>query len=254
MKYLLESVKNKSVLQYFDISRNNSSPWGVYCAIIRHCCINNLTLCGDDGVEWYVKEITDSLESNRKLQSLTLCSIGRIGVEVIKEVLVKNTTLKKVNLSWTKVSYEGTRDKRNILLHTKCPLIYLLEDNNVRIDNREIDINILHESHCRPAPRSVSLSNMIINDDIVTIISFALYNNKKLHQLDLSYNYISSKGAVILFKAIKASSALEQVDVSCNTISDDGVESIGTCLEYNKTLKKIDLSSNKFNASVCRLY
>ena len=248
MKHLLESVKNKSVLQYFDISRNNSSPWGVYCAIIRHCCINNLTLCGDDGMKNHVKEITDSLESNRKLQSLTLCSIGRIGVEVIKEVLVKNTTLKKVNLSWAKISYEGTRDKRNILLHTKCPLAYLLEDINVSIDNREIVINILHESHCRPAPRTVSLSNMIINDDIVTIIAFGLYNNKKLHQLDLSYNYISSKGAVILFEAIKESSALEQVDVSCNTISDDGVESIGTCLEYNKTLKKIDLSSNKFSS------
>jgi len=248
MKYLLESVKNKSVLQYFDISRNNSSPWGVYCAIIRHCCINNLTLCGDDGMENHVKEITYSLESNRKLQSLTLCSIGRIGIEVIKEVLVKNTTLKKVNLSWTKISYEGTKDKRNILLHTKCPLTCLLEDSNVRMDNREIDINILHESYCRPAPKTISLSNIVINDDIVTIISLGLYNNKRLHQLDLSNSYISSKGAIVLFKAIKENSALEQLDISCNMISDDGVVSIGTCLEYNKTLKKIDLSSNKISS------
>ena len=138
MNYLLQSIKDQSPIRYMDLSRNDSSPWGVYCAIIRHCCVNSLTLCGDNEMERYIKEIADSLELNKTLKFLTLCSIGRIGLEVIKEVLRNNTTLNKVNLSWTKISDEGTRDKRNILLHTKCTL------DGTKASQREIVVDILY--------------------------------------------------------------------------------------------------------------
>ncbi|XP_065897457.1 uncharacterized protein [Dysidea avara] len=239
MKYLLESIKNTSIIRYIDLSRNDSSPWSVYCAIIRHCCVSSLTVCGDDGIEGYVKEITDSLGSNRKLQSLTLCNIGRIGLEVVREVLGSNTTLNRVNLSWTKVSDEGTKDKKNILLHTKCPLACC--------SDREMVVNILHESHCRPAPKEITLSNMIINDDIVAFIALGLYNNKILNQLDLSCNYITCKGAMIIAKAIEVNSALQKLDISNNLVSDDGVVSIGNCIKNNRILKEVNLSSNKIS-------
>ena len=50
----------------------------------------------------YVTEITDSLQSNETLQSLTLCKIGRIGEESVESILVNgiNTSLKEINLSW----------------------------------------------------------------------------------------------------------------------------------------------------------
>ena len=232
MKFLLESVKNVSSIRYIDLSRNNSSPWGVYCAIIKHCCVKSLTLCGDDGMEVFSKEIADDLESNRRLQILTLCSIGTVGLQVIKKILVNNTTLKTINLSWTKISDEGTRDNRNILLHTKCPLNQILDYTiNVNSSHREIAVNILHESHCRFAPKEIVLSNMIVNDDIVAFIAFGLYNNTRLCHLDLSYNFISNKGAVLFAKAIKDRSALELLNISYNTISDDGAISIGNCLK-----------------------
>ena len=50
----------------------------MYCAIIRHCYVNNLTLCGDKGMDKYIKEITDSLQANTTLQSLTLHSTGKL--------------------------------------------------------------------------------------------------------------------------------------------------------------------------------
>ena len=49
-----------------------SSPWGVYCAIIRYCSVNSLTLCGDHGIEDYVNEIKEGLQMNTRLISLTL--------------------------------------------------------------------------------------------------------------------------------------------------------------------------------------
>ena len=62
---LQNSLDNKdkmSKLKLIDLSSNGSSPWGVYCAIIRNCCLDSLTLCGDEGMEQYIKEITDSLQ------------------------------------------------------------------------------------------------------------------------------------------------------------------------------------------------
>ena len=241
MNYLLQSIKDQSPIRYMDLSRNDSSPWGVYCAIIRHCCVNSLTLCGDNEMERYIKEIADSLELNKTLKFLTLCSIGRIGLEVIKEVLRNNTTLNKVNLSWTKISDEGTRDKRNILLHTKCIL------DSMKASQREIVVNILHESHCRFAPKEIVLANMVMNDDMVAFIALGLSDNKRLYQLDLSCNYITSKGLINIAESIVANSTLRKLDISDNSISDDGVISIGNCIKINTTIKEVDLSSNKIS-------
>ena len=82
MNSMLKNIENHDQritlsLEYVDLSNNGlslngmfTSPWGVYCAIIRHCCNSNLTLCGDKGMKEYIKEITDSLQANTTLQSL----------------------------------------------------------------------------------------------------------------------------------------------------------------------------------------
>ena len=67
LEHVIKNYENISTLEYVDLSRNMSSPWSVYCAIIRHCCVNSLTLCGDEGIKDYVKEITDSLQRNAKV-------------------------------------------------------------------------------------------------------------------------------------------------------------------------------------------
>ena len=87
--------ENTSTLEYVDLSNNNSSPWGVYCAIIRHCSVNSLTLCGDHGIEDYASEIKESLQMNTKLLSLTLCNIGNNGAITVAEAIEANTTLQK---------------------------------------------------------------------------------------------------------------------------------------------------------------
>ena len=54
MNRLSECIIHATPLEYVDLSGNNSSPWNVYCVIIRHCCVNSLTLCGDEGMGEYV--------------------------------------------------------------------------------------------------------------------------------------------------------------------------------------------------------
>ena len=104
MVELSECIIHTRPLKYIDLSGNKSSPWVVYCSIIRHCFVNSLKFCGEKGMNEYVKQITNSLQLNTALQSLTLFKIGELGVASMKYVLgsMNNCymTFKELNMSW----------------------------------------------------------------------------------------------------------------------------------------------------------
>ncbi|XP_065898088.1 protein NLRC5-like isoform X2 [Dysidea avara] len=239
MQHLRESIKNVSTLEYVDLSRNGSSPWGVYCVIIRQCCMNNLTICGDDGMEEYINNIGDSLKANARLQCLTLCSIGKIGVKSLKEILTSNTTLNEVNLSWKKHSNQGLKDKKNILLSVKYRAI-----------NSMVDINVLGGDYYGPIPLEIKFSSKgDVDDDIVALLAFGLYNNTTVHTLDISHNAVSDDGAIMISKCLENNSTLINVNLSRNRISAVGAIHIGKAIETNSSLKTFDISYNKISDS-----
>ena len=58
MNNIENQVKTLS-LQYVDLSENQASPW--VCTVpllLRHCYVNDLTPCGDEGMQGYIKDIT----------------------------------------------------------------------------------------------------------------------------------------------------------------------------------------------------
>ena len=57
--------KHCTSLNYIDLSENNSSPWGVYCSIIKNCCVNSLTLCGDTGIKLAICQGINELSTNQ---------------------------------------------------------------------------------------------------------------------------------------------------------------------------------------------
>ena len=240
MYNLLQNINNNkermSTLELVDLSFNGLSPWDVYCAIIRHCCVNSLTLCGDEGMEGYVKDITDSLQANTTLQSLTLCSMGKIGVESIKTILGNDIHLKILNLSWIKIQSEGIK---RILFHTfySSTSYDIMQSRATKSDSsRVVDVNIIYDGNinrnCLPSSFSnnvytqsyeskavINLNDKNIDDDAVHVLAFGLCNN----------------------------TTVEELNVSNNNITDEGVFTIIDCLKYNKSLKKLDLSQNEIN-------
>ena len=104
LEHVIKTEGNVSTLEYVDLSGNDSSPWGVYCVIIRHCKGNSLTLCGDDGIKEHFSEITHSLEANPKLTSLKLCKIQNTGLFLFMNVLCKNTTLFTLDISQNNIT------------------------------------------------------------------------------------------------------------------------------------------------------
>ena len=211
-----------STLEYVDLSENRSSPWNVYCAIIELCCVNSLTLFGDKGMQEHVKEITTSLQRNTTLQSLTLCKIGRIGLESIKSILGNNTTLKELNLSWGK-------DAKGIkILHTESPYG----------NDRVVNINILYDDYHECLSKAINLFKMNIDDVKVYLLSFGLCNNTTVKKIDLSCNSIGKDGMNRLSECIKHPILVECIDLSGNKSSPWGVYCaiIRHCCASNLTL------------------
>ena len=233
MNRLSECIIHATPLEYVDLSGNNSSPWNVYCVIIRHCCVNSLTLCGDEGMEEYVQEIIDSLQANKTLRSLTLCKIGRTGLQSTKNVLDNNTTLKELNMTW--------KSKGTTIIHRQ---LIQNEFNSSNGYERVVDIHILYDGDHKCSSEVINMSNEGINDDAVYLITFGLYNNTTVQTLDLSSNKITDDGAIAIMECLKTNNTIQELNLSCNWITSKGAKQIAKVISVNKHLKKLDVSQN----------
>ena len=228
MKNLSDCMQHVIALRYADLCGNKTSSWGVYSAIIRYCHVNSLTLCGDQGMEEYIKEITESLRANSSLHSLTLCHIGKIGINSIGKVLDNNIGLAEISLSW--------KSKGAKIISRKLQIL-----------EKILNINILYDRDHDCSPETIKICNAGINDDAVYLITFGLYNNTTLLKLDLSCNSITDNGVIEISKCLQTICSLQTLLLSNNNISDIGAEKISDLIYVNKVIQKLDISYNKIN-------
>ena len=211
MNRLSECIIHAIPLEYVDFSGNNSSPWGVYCAIIRHCSGNSLTLCGDEGMKEFVKEILDSLQANTTLCSVTLCATCRSNVRRNNNVIVKA---------------DNTKCSKNILVIDRRLFLGALDDDEKEIlngNNRVVNIKIQYDGDDECLPETINLSNKDISNDTVCLLIFGFHSNTIVKQLGLSYNNISAIGMNRLLECVKYAIPLKYVDLSGNYSSPWGV-------------------------------
>ena len=244
MHKVAKHIQHTVPLKYVNLSGNKSSPWSIYCAIIRHCSVHSLTLYGDEGINHYVNDISGSLQINTTLQSLTLCKIGKIGLEIIKTVLVSNTTLVELNLSW--------KDKGPVIISRKLPI------NDIRMgsgsSNRVVNVNILYNGNCGNSPKVINFSNKNIDFNAVYLIAFGLHNNTTVQKLDLSLNQLTNDEMITIANTFKYNNTLKEVNLSQNQIGIAGMNALSSCVKCAGTisLEYIDLSKN--NSSPWSVY
>ena len=186
---VIKNDENMPTLEYVDLTRNQLSPWGVYCAIIRHCCVNSLTLCGDEGMKDYIKDIRDSLHSILTLHSLTLCKIGSVGIQIIESILANNITLKELNLSWGS-NANGTK----IINRQMKPTSH---------SSNRLNVNILYDNYHSYLSQAINLAEKNIDDDAAYVIAFGLCNNTTIENLNLVHYNITFNGMNKLSKCVK---------------------------------------------------
>ena len=261
MNRLSKFIKHPIPLQYVDLSDNKSSPWGVYCTVIKHCCVSSLTLCGDEGMKEYVEEILDSLQTNTILQLVTFCA-SRAKVSRFKE------RYQNVLIIDGKLYFTAPSNNEGIQGNTMLPVA----------NNRMVNVKVLCDGgECFLG--TINLSRTVIDDDAACLISFGLYNNATIRELDLSFNLITDKGIfficdcfrrscsldtliltknLISYKGAKMISeiivnkAIQKFDISQNNLRDKGAEAISECLKTNNTLQELNLSDNRITSEGAR--
>ena len=230
-----------STLEHVDLSDNHSSPWGVYCAIIRHCSVNSLTLCGDDGIGQYVNELKEALQMNTTLISLKLCNINNNGAVNITKAIQMNTTLHTLHMSSNKISDDGVIAisdylKRNSSLETLNVSEIKITSKGAKAVAEAIQVNT--------TLKKLYLSFNKLYDDGASFISDGLKTNKSLQELKMSKNEITKEGAKMIVKALQLNTTLKQLDLSINKIFDDGATAISNVLKSNITLQELNISHN----------
>ena len=244
LKQFITSNKTlASSIGLINLLGNDVSPWGVYCATIEHCSVNNLIMFGDDGIEEYIKEIGNSLQNNKTLQCLTLYNIGENGQKSIQTVLASSCsrllTLKEIKLSWLNLDNRNS----NVLLHTTLPLSNQLEDNYF---SKEIAVDILWDGMSYSQLDSLDLSDKLCSNDMLSFIVFGLHNNKTVSKLDLSNNskFLSNKEEITeVCNCVKNNRMLQELSLSSNNIGNK-IQVVAEALQANETLQKLDISNN----------
>ena len=243
-QYITDSKEKTSTLEYVDLTGNNSSPWNVYCAVIKQCSVSNLTLCGDYGMEEFTVTMEESLSVNTTLQSLTLCEIGNTGLNHIKALLFNNKIMNvnELNLSWINISGKAT-DGSNVLLQAKFPVHNEMTYDSV---SREVIVNILWDGTNNSTPDSLNLSGQCDGDGVL-FIAFGLCINRTIFTLDISNNNVSDLGAQEIAKALHENTTLQTLNISYNIVQFHGVKAIAGALHRNRTLQNLVISNNNIN-------
>ena len=233
--------ENTSTLEYVDLSHNQSSPWGVYSAIIRNCSANSLTLCGDDGIEDYVNEIKEALQTNIKLISLKLCDIVYHGVISIAETIQVNTTLQNLDISSNNISDVGAAAISDSLKRNGSLVKLNMSGNNITSAGTK---KLSEAIQVNTTLLNLDISSSNISNAGAAAISDSLKTNSSLAKLNISQNNINSEGAKKIAETIQVNTTLQKLVINYNTISDDGAASICDTLKNNNTLQELHMSSN----------
>ena len=236
-----------STLEYINLSHNDSSPWGVYCTIIRHCSVNSLTLGGGYGMEEHINEIIKHLQMNTTLQSLTLCNIFR-NIALIKMVLSRITTLNELNLPCREVTDNKDFHKvQEVLFHTT--LQYKCDDTTSISDNdRIVTVKLLCNKPYNTSTgnlKSLNASHQRIDDNGITVIA-AFYDG--FQKIDLSCNRISDNGVIVICDYFKNDVYLLELNLSNNEITNEGAKQIVESIKTHPLLQNINISKNYITA------
>ena len=202
-----------STLEYVDLRDNESSPWSVYCVIIRNCCMDRLTLCGDHGMKEYVNKMTKCVQNNTKFQSLKLKNITKEGLKPIFDV----KTLQKLDLSNNDLSDDGAA----------------AISDGLRSNNTLLELNISQNS---------------IADKGTQEIAKAIVINSSLQNINISKNYISSEGLLYFMEALNNNRILQVINITHNNVTRSGFTNIKKCIENLQHPIQIIASWNEINS------
>jgi hypothetical protein len=193
------------------------------CGILeKYACVRELSIAKNHIGLPDICRLGKALEKNRGLVKLDirLNSIGDEGAKHLADGLRLNSSMRVVNVTSTGLSGKG------------CNLLVQGLSRNVSLTELDVGFNDLHDIGCE------AISDMLAK------------NATNLRKLRMRDNNITSRGARLVFKALKRNSRLAILDMSSNKICDS-VSVLGDILLWNRALREINLENCKITKDGC---
>ena len=268
-QYIIKSVQFMPTLQYFDLTDNLSSPWSVYCTIIRHCSSKRLVLCGDNAARKHISEMIECSHSNTMLHSLSCTDSSTWKYLVINMGNKQNHD--NLNLPFDEQTSAVTE---NAVKHTALQKFIgagVPEDGlaSIQGDHRStISLQKLSISYCsitrlevktiadviktNTTLQTFDVSSNMIFDDGASIILNCLNDNNSLQVLNMACNSLTSKTAFKLAEFLTTKVTLRKLNIYGNKITDNGIAAICESLKNNHSLQELNISYNPITSDGAR--
>jgi Ran GTPase-activating protein (RanGAP) involved in mRNA processing and transport len=219
LKYILKGLDNNSTLIQLCLSHNE----------INH-----------QGISYF-----NTILINSKLFELDLSQnpIGNEGIDILAECISNNSlhTLKKLNLSECKISFNGFYDFV-INLQTNKKLESLnLSGNNLSSDKFAKIKSVFNVLNLK----ELKLSKCKLGNEGACSIAEGFINNTALQNLEISENRIDDKGFTHFSQFSSINYTLEKIDISRNLITDASCKDFIKGLKKNSTIKVLNFFDNQ---------
>ncbi len=168
---------------------------------------------------------------NSTLEELRLgaTNIGIDTGEILKEAMINNKTLRKLNLA------DICHRRRSGVPNSGKQLI---EDSRIsNIVMTSIGIGLAHSNLVY-----LNLSSNLINTDTLKVIAKSLETNNKLEKLKLKLNELTNEDGIYLADAIRVNRTLVELDLWHNNLEYDGILAILVALKDNPNTRITKLS------------
>ena len=235
-------------LKVLDLSYNDLQESGcknIFKALQNISVLTALKLSNCNVVNKAADELAVTLLCNIYLQEVDL-SYNNLSSSDITKILkgMKNLTdLISFNISHNKVTDEAGKNIANILSRN-CQL-QVLNMSFICLSYYEY-AKIFKGMKNIIYLRTLDISCNNISFQASRSIAAVLAQNRKLEELDISYNDLQTRGAIKIFQGIKKyNSALRKLNIAHNMVTDEATHYIIDVLCSNSRLKKLNLSHNK---------
>ena len=197
--------------------------------------------------------ISSALEKNTTLKKLNLswCGIGDEGAVAISRALEKNTSLTKLNLSWCGIGDKGAVAISSAL-KKNTTLKMLLDEKkkgDLTIRGRKIDfdnVNLLI-SYCKQEPKVKVLDLWCC--ELAPEVFAKILGIPTLITFGLSGSHIDAESVKAISSALKKNTTLRYLALTNNYICPESIVWLANALELNTTLTKFKLSANSINTA-----
>ena len=167
---------------------------------------------------------------------------------VINGVQERRIRLCLLDISDNDIGEQGSRAIATLVRDDDCVLEILNLENNKLRDAKTR--HLLDAIGVNKSLKSVNLAkNLFARGDQLSVM---IQKNTTIVTLDLSWNTLRSKAAILIALAFVDNSTIEEFYIQFNSFSNAGMLAMGKALQQNQSLRHLDIGFNSINGAECK--